>query len=153
MTKATSVLTIAWLGCMLPLWSAIPSSAEQAGGTTEAQPSGNTALHRAVERDDAGEVARLIRSGADFKAVNRYGVAPISVACARGNAEIIEQLLQAGADVNTSLPEGETCLMTAAGTGTLRVVRALLVRGANVNAVEGWKGQTALMWAAAEGHT
>jgi ankyrin repeat protein len=114
--------------------------------------SGNPALHRAVERDDAAEVARLIRGGADPKLVNRYGAAPISLACARGNAEIIEQLLQAGADVNTALPEGETCLMTAAGTGSLRAVKALLVRGANINAVESWKGQTALMWAAAEGH-
>src|SRR5689334_13068772 len=64
------------------------------------------ALHRAVERDDASEVARLIRTGADVKAVNRYGAAPIAVACARGNAEIIEQLLQAGADANTALPKG-----------------------------------------------
>jgi uncharacterized protein len=114
--------------------------------------SGTTALHRAVERDDAGEVARLIRAGADVKAANRYGAAPISLACARGNAEVIEQLLQAGADVNTALPEGETCLMSAASAGSLRAVKALLVRGANINAVESWKGQTALMWAAAEGH-
>lgn len=114
---------------------------------------GNTALHAAVERDDAAEVARLLRAGADLTAVNRYGVAPMSLACARGNGEIVELLLQAGADANTALPEGETCLMTAAGTGSLRVVRALLVRGANVNAVESWKGQTALMWAAAEGHS
>jgi uncharacterized protein len=112
----------------------------------------STALHRAVESGDAAEIARLIRTGADLKAVNRYGAAPISLACARGNAEIVEQLLQAGADANTVLPEGETCLMSAASTGSLRTVRALLVRGANVNAVESWRGQTALMWAAAEGH-
>ncbi len=112
----------------------------------------NTALHRAVVRDDAVEVARLIRSGLNIKQVDRYGAAPISLACARGNAEIVEQLLGAGADANTALPEGETCLMTAAGAGSLPVVKALLVRGANINAVESWKGQTALMWAAAEGH-
>ena len=111
-----------------------------------------TALHRAVERDDAAEVARLIGAGADIAAKNRYGVAPISLACARGNAAIVELLLRAGADVNTALPEGETCLMSAATTGNLPTVKALLVRGANVNAVESWKGQTALMWAAAEGH-
>jgi uncharacterized protein len=111
-----------------------------------------TPLHRAVEREEVAEVARLIRAGADVKAVNRYGVAPITLACARANADIIEQLLAAGADPNTALPEGETCLMTAAGTGSLAAVKALLVRGANVNAVESWKGQTALMWAAAEGH-
>jgi ankyrin repeat protein len=113
---------------------------------------GATALHRAVENGNAAEAARLIRAGADFKAVDRYGVAPLSLACARGNADIVELLLQAGADANTSLPEGETCLMSAASTGSLRAVKALLVRGANVNAVESWRGQTALMWAAAEGH-
>ena len=42
--------------------------------------------------------------------------------------------------------------MTAARTGALDVVRLLLDRGANVNAAETWRGQTALMWAAAEGH-
>jgi ankyrin repeat protein len=115
--------------------------------------SGNTALHHAVESGDGAEVARLIRSGADLKAVNRYGVAPISIACARGNADLVDQLLQAGADANTALPEGETCLMSAASTGSVRAVKALLVRGANVNAVENWRGQTALMWAAAEGHS
>ena len=111
-----------------------------------------TPLHRAVERDDSGEVARLLKAGADAKAVNRYGAAPIAIACSRGNSEIIEQLIRAGADANTALPEGETCLMSAASAGSLAAVKALLVRGANVNAVETWKGQTALMWAAAEGH-
>lgn len=115
-------------------------------------PSGTTALHRAVERDDADAVTQLVRAGADVKALNRYGVAAVSLACARGNAEIVELLLQAGADANTALPEGETCLMSAASTGNLRTVKALLLRGADVNAKEAWRGQTALMWAAAEGH-
>jgi ankyrin repeat protein len=137
-------------GAAVLLSMATPSFAQTAA-TAQAASAG-TALHRAVERDAAAEVARLIRSGANVKAVNRYGAAPIAVACARGNAEIIEQLLQAGADVNTALPEGETCLMSAASTGSLPSVKALLVRGASVNAVESWKGQTALMWAAAEGH-
>ena len=42
--------------------------------------------------------------------------------------------------------------MTAARAGSPEVVNALLDRGANVNAAEGWQGQTALMWAAAENH-
>lgn len=142
--------SICWSAAALLLMSA-SSFAQNTPNPQTA--SGTTALHRAVERDDAGEVARLIRAGADVKAVNRYGAAPISLACARGNTEIIEQLLQAGADVNTALPEGETCLMSAASGGSLPAVKALLVRGANVNAVETWKGQTALMWAAAEGHS
>ena len=42
--------------------------------------------------------------------------------------------------------------MTAARTGRVESVRALIARGAQVNVVEGWRKQTALMWAAAEGH-
>ena len=42
--------------------------------------------------------------------------------------------------------------MTAARTGSVGAVNALLRHGTSVNAKEGWRGQTALMWAAAEGH-
>ena len=127
------------------------SAAAQTSGPRPNEPH-TTALHRAVERDDLAETARLLRNGESLNAVDRYGAAPISLACARGNAAMIDLLLNAGADANTSLPEGETCLMTAASTGGLAAVKALLVRGANVNAIESWRGQTALMWAAADGH-
>ena len=43
-------------------------------------------------------------------------------------------------------------LMTAARTGKVDAVRVLLTRGADVHAKEPRRGQTALMWAAAEGH-
>ena len=42
--------------------------------------------------------------------------------------------------------------MTAARAGNADAVRLLLDRGADVNARETYKGQTALMWAAAERH-
>ena len=42
--------------------------------------------------------------------------------------------------------------MTAARTGSLAAVEALLAKGADPNAREA-REQTALMWAAAEGHT
>ena len=40
--------------------------------------------------------------------------------------------------------------MLAARTGVVPVAELLLTHGANVNARESWRGQTALMWAAAE---
>ena len=60
-------------------------------------------------------------------------------------------LLNAGADPNGTAHEGQTMLMTAALAGKPDAVRLLLTRGATVDAIEPYKGQTALMWAAAEG--
>ena len=42
--------------------------------------------------------------------------------------------------------------MVAARTGQLEAVRVLLRKGARVNATEQWHGQSALMWAVAQGH-
>ena len=65
---------------------------------------------------------------------------------------MVEMLLKAGADPNAALPGGETPLMTAARTGALASVKALVSRGASVDSKDERRGQTALMWAAAEGH-
>ncbi len=113
---------------------------------------GTTRLHRAADQEDLEAVGRLIRAGANVKAANRYGVTPLSLACANGNAAVVELLLEAGADPNSVLAGGETVLMTAARTGKAEAVQALVSRGADVNASERWYRQTALMWAAAEGH-
>ena len=110
---------------------------------------GTTALHWAVHRDDAELVNVLIRAGANVKATNRYGVAPLSLAAQNGNAWIIERLIAAGADANAALPGGESVLMTAARTGNSDAIKALLDHGADVNAKTP-RGQTALMWAAAK---
>jgi uncharacterized protein len=116
------------------------------------QVDGMTALHWATYQDDVETVALLIRAGASAKAANRYGVTPLSLASANGNAVIVESLLKAGADPNAALPGGETPLMTAARVGSLASVKSLLARGAAVDAKDERRGQTALMWAAAEGH-
>ena len=143
------------------------------------QVDGMTALHWAARHDDL-EMARLLtEAGAEANAANRYGVTPLTLACTNGNHALVELLLHAGADPNTTLPGGETALMTAARTGRLGPVQALLARGADVHAaVEGMgrregagasafmarlydpsifdfkktAEQTALVWAAAEGH-
>src|SRR4029450_214350 len=43
--------------------------------------------------------------------------------------------------------------LLAPGAGNPELVKLLAARGANVNAAEKRKGQTALMWAAAEAHS
>jgi uncharacterized protein len=113
---------------------------------------GMAALHWAARLDDVETADLLIRAGANVKAATRYGVMPLSIASANGNAAMIERLLAAGADPNAALPEGETPLMAAAGTGNVAAVKTLLAHGADVNARERARGQSALMWAAADGH-
>ena len=116
------------------------------------QVDGMTALHWAAYQDDLEMAELLVHAGANANAANRYGVTPLSLACTNGNGAMVELLLKAGADPNTSLPGGETPLMTAARTGTLGAVKALLPAAPDVDGKEDRRGQTALMWAAAEGH-
>jgi ankyrin repeat protein len=115
-------------------------------------PDGTTALHRAVEADDAKTTRELLKSGADARRANRYGMTPLHLAAANGNVAIMRELLDAGANANAVLPEGETVLMTAARTGSAAAVTLLLDRGADANAQDKWFGESALMWAAAQNH-
>ncbi|MCY4025324.1 MAG: ankyrin repeat domain-containing protein [Acidobacteria bacterium] len=131
------------------LWSLISS------GTTSTQPADDsTALHRAAHRGDAAAVERLLAAGEGVDTTTRHGVTPLALASAHGHAEVVQSLLERGADARRPSPHGETPLMAAARTGTVESVELLLLHGAGaeVDAREGWRGQTALMWAAAEGH-
>ena len=123
----------------------------ESSNVNAAAPDGATALHWAAHWDDLDTAAKLVRAGADVSVQNRYGVSPLLLAGANGNAAMIELLIKAGADANVALPEGETALMRAARTGRADAVRALLRHGADVNAIESWKGQTALMWGGRRG--
>lgn len=114
---------------------------------------GTTALHWAAHHDHGEIAGLLLDAGAAVDAANRYGVTPLALASVNGGAAMIARLLDAGADPNRPNPEGETPLMTAARTGGADAVGTLLARGAEVDAVEGWRGQTALMWAAAQNQT
>src|SRR5262245_29834034 len=115
-----------------------------------AEADGTTALLWAVQHNDSDMAGALLTAKANANAANRYGIAPLAVACTNGNAAIIEKLLRAGADANATTREGETPLMIAARTGRVDAVKTLLVHGADANAKERLRGQTALMWAAAE---
>ncbi len=113
-----------------------------------------TPLHEAAHAGDEAAVARLLDTGGEVDAATRHGVTPLVLASAGGHPEVVEALLAAGADANRASPEGEMPLMAAARTGVVDSVEALLRHGAaaTVDAREGWRGQTALMWASAEGH-
>ncbi len=116
---------------------------------------GATALHWATYLNDADSVSQLIHAGANVNVRNNYGVSPMALAARQGNATIIDQLIKAGADPNDTINyinADETPLMHAARAGGVEAVRMLLIAGAKVNAQESWNGQSAIQWAAAEGH-
>jgi ankyrin repeat protein len=116
-----------------------------------AQVDGTTALHWAAYGDDAELVGLLLDAGADPDAVNRNGSTPLALACASAGAGVVARLLDAGADPHLA-PTGEPPILTCARTGRAAAVRALLAHGADIDAVDAWRGQTPLMWAAAENH-
>ena len=112
---------------------------------------GTTALHWAVYREDGELVRLLLDAGASPDAVNRNGATPLGLACATAGVALVTVLLDAGADPGLA-PTGEAPLLTCARTGAAAAVRALLSRGADIDAADTWRGQTPLMWAAAENH-
>ena len=116
------------------------------------EPDGATALHWAVFRDYLQIADLLIAAGADVNASNDLGATPLWLAADNGSPAMVDHLLAAGASPNATLPGGETPLMTASRTGATGAVNSLLSADARVNEVEGSRGQTALMWAAAQGH-
>jgi ankyrin repeat protein len=122
------------------------------GSGHSAEPDGTTALHWAVQRDDASLVRALLTAGAKVRAANRYGVTPLALAAINGSPTMVQQLLTAGADPNAASGEGETVLMAAARTGQPDTLKLLLKAGADPNAAERRFGETALMWAAGHNH-
>ena len=114
---------------------------------------GSTALHWAAHWDDVGLATLLLRAGAKVDALDAYGVTPLSLACLNGSAAMLRVLVEAETNPNLALPSGETPLMTAARAGSAEAVEILVKKGATLDAREKTRGQNALMWAAAEGHT
>src|SRR5580693_538518 len=108
---------------------------------------GTPALHWVVRVDDIDTAKLLIKAGANVRLADRYGVTPIFLACANGNAAMIQLLLDSGADPNTVDPAGETALMTAAKVGDVASVRVLADAGAKIDTRDPAFQQTALMMA------
>jgi len=113
---------------------------------------GSTALHWAVENDDADAIEVLLHSGAIPDAKDRYGLTPLYYASSNGNAAIVQELLKAGANPNAANKEGDTALMAAARAGNPEAITALLGHDAAVNAKDALAQQTALMWAVRANH-
>ena len=113
-------------------------------------PDGTTAIMYAAANDDLELVRALIKAGADVKLKNQLGTSAITEAAIIGSAPILDALIKAGADPNFKNPEGETPLLAVARSGKVDAAKVLLDAKADINAKEGWGGQTAIMWAAAQ---
>jgi len=118
----------------------------------QTQPDGSTPLHWAVYKVDRELVVALVRKGARADLVNTFGSSPLSEAARVANLELTGMLLETGANANVANGDGQTPLMLAARTGNLAVAKLLVQHGADVNARERYRDQSAVMWAAAEGH-
>jgi uncharacterized protein len=130
---------------------AMPLSTTAAGIASDAD--GTPALQLAVYHQDLAAARRLVHSGADVDAANRFGVRPLHLAIENNDVAMVRFLLGAHADPNSAAATGETCLMMAAGAGEGEIVGQLLDKGAVVDARDPQFQQTALMFASRGGHT
>ena len=117
------------------------------------EPDGSTALLWATYKVDHELVRALLKAGAKANVTNHYGAtAAHRGGQARATSNSCACCSMRGADVNSPNQDNQTALMLASSIGSLQIAKLLIERGANVNAVETFRGQTALMWAAAENH-
>ena len=116
------------------------------------RPDGATPLLWAVHWDETETATRLLQAGAEPDVGNDQGVTPLALACENASESMVATLLDAGASSTLAQANGVTPLMTAARTGSPTIVERLLAAGAEVNETIPSTGQTALMWATAEGH-
>ncbi len=95
---------------------------------------GNTALHRAVKSEAAGQATLelLVLSGAHIDAPNRRGLTPLHVAAVFGNLNACTILLRHGANVDTQNNVGFTALHYAAQKGHGEIFALLLRQGASM---------------------
>jgi ankyrin repeat protein len=164
--RFAAIATLALLTAGAPAWSAAPAQTlgdlVRAGkresvlaaitspdvNVNEKAPDGSTALMWATFNVDRELVQALLKAGAKADVANLYGATPLGEAVKVDDLELVRTLLDAGADVNSPNVDGQTALMLAISVGSIPISKLLLERGADVNAVEHFRNQNALMWAA-----
>jgi len=114
-------------------------------------PDGATALMWAIFNNDMELARALLKAGAKANVISNYGASALGEAIKQTDLEMVRTLLDAGADVNSTGTDNQTALMLAITTGApgQKIAELLIQRGADVNAIETFRGQNALMWAAA----
>ncbi|KAL0870858.1 hypothetical protein ABMA27_004701 [Loxostege sticticalis] len=111
---------------------------------------GNTAAHEAAWKGYSRCVALLAAAGADLRARNAGGFAPLHLACQNGHNQSCREVLLAGAPPDIQNNYGDTSLHTAARYGHAGVTRILISAQCKVSE-QNKNGDTALHIAAAMG--
>ncbi|XP_068618024.1 uncharacterized protein dgo [Battus philenor] len=111
---------------------------------------GNTAAHEAAWKGYSRCAALLARGGAELRARNAAGFAPLHLACQNGHNQTCRELLLAGAQPDLQNNYGDTSLHTAARYGHAGVTRILISAQCKVSE-QNKNGDTALHIAAAMG--
>jgi ankyrin repeat protein len=114
----------------------------------EKAPDGSTALMWATFNADREMVNALLEAGAVANVSNAYGASALSEAIKLADIDLVRTLLDAGADVNSPNLDNQTALMLAISMGSTPIAKLLIERGADVTAIERFRDQDALMWAA-----
>jgi uncharacterized protein len=112
-------------------------------------------LVEAAGSGEVGQVAALLRAGADPDLAAPGGTTPLYRASVQDRADNVRVLLAAGADPNAESGTGEEGLplCAAACWGHSGVIRELLAAGADPERREdGGRGRHAAEWAEAGGH-
>jgi ankyrin repeat protein len=93
-------------------------------------PKKRTAFQLAVEKGQAGVVAKMLAFGSNINAPDADGVTPLQHAVVKGNLALVRTLIAEGADLNRPFPGGETPLHAACGAPEIAdgALRATLVR-------------------------
>lgn len=111
-----------------------------------------TPLGLAAGGGHADIVRDLLAAGANPDAADRLRATPLLHAASGGYVDVVRLLLDAGASVDAATFAGTTPLMAAATSGKSAVAQLLIEAGADVDRRSVRGDETALMFAAAQGH-
>lgn len=115
------------------------------------QPDKSSLMAWAVDRQDEQTVQLLLAAGANPNVVDLDGATPLILACeAATPPAIIDMLLDAHADTRAARWDGVSVMALCAGHSTPAVLERLITSGTPADLPDA-KGQTPLMWAAANG--
>jgi uncharacterized protein len=116
-----------------------------------ADPAIDRALIVAAARGDAGEVRRLLSTGASVAARDDRGRTALLVATHGNHVEVARLLISAGADVNAKDAIQDSPFLYAGAEGRVEILKMALAAGADLRSTNRYGG-TALIPAAHHGH-